>query len=152
MIQLYKGRKWHKNKKGEWVWVEGYAVPCESITSSIKKPAFNTKSCDIVDQSAKYTMVEISTLCRFTGFIKEGQKIFENDVIREWIKDEQEPDGGSWSYNVIKMWQGSWCVCGITYAYLNPERLWDRLDDSIEIYGNLWDHPELLKDGTQPSN
>lgn len=87
--------------------------------------------------------------CRDTEIDYRGKRIYENDVIREWISDEMVLyKGGYYSYSVIKMHQGSWCVCGINYEYKDPERLWDRLSDDFEICGSIFDHPELSKEGT----
>lgn len=99
------------------------------------------------DSGALMRNVDVSRLSRYTEIDHKGQKIFENDVVLEWIKDDQEPGGGAWSYSVIKMHQGSWCVCGINYEYKDPERLWDRLSGNFEIYGSIFDHPELSKEG-----
>lgn len=147
-MQIYKARKWHKNKFGQWVWVEGYAKKVVDFNGN----RFSDVNCGIYTHPFDDVRAEMATLSRYTGADYKEQRIFENDVIREWVKDDQEPEGGAWSYSVIKMHQGSWCVCGINYEYSEPEPLWDRLGEDFEIYGSLLDHPELVNNGTQPSN
>jgi hypothetical protein len=151
MMQVYKA-KTSRRSKGEYRWVVGYTVPMEALTKSYEDNRINEFYCKIINESAATTEVQISTLCRYTEIDYKDQNVFENDVIREWVKDDQEPGGGAWSYSVIKMHQGSWCVCGINYEYSEPEPLWDRLGEDFEIYGSLLDHPELVNNGTQPSD
>lgn len=91
------------------------------------------------------------TVSQFTGFEKNGVKIFENDVLKTWIEDKQEQEGGFFHHTIAKMINGCWSDCGIGYDYeLNddePLTLHTVMNDDFEVVGSIFDHPELMKDG-----
>ena len=146
MIQLYKAKA-AKRKKGTSRWIEGYVMPHEGLTTTQDEPKFSELFCYIISSPSSTTFCDYSTLCRYTEIDHKGQKIFENDVVREWIEDSQEPEGGAWSYSIVVMHEGSWCLNGIHYEYSEPEPLWGRLFEEDEIVGSIFDHPELYKIG-----
>ena len=149
-MQLYRAKASRKRKGSQWV--QGFFQPIEAPTTTREDKKFSEFLCSIIESPSKSTMCQVSTLCRYTEIDHKGQKIFENDVVREWIEDSQEPKGGAWSYSIVVMHEGSWCLNGIQYDYSEPEPLWGRLSDEDEIVGSIFDHQELLKDDTQPSN
>lgn len=126
-------------------WVEGYPVkfqPCASKNECVYGivPTY---------ASALY-IVEINpeTLCQYTGLTdKNGQRIWENDVISINTYDYNEPAEDFFGKVVYVDAWGCWCIqqhgeekaiplCECEGSYLT-ERV---------VEGNIFDNPELLKE------
>lgn len=118
------------------IWKTLYPANCGDVTTNFK---------------VNEIFVIPNTISQFTGFEKNGIKIFENDVLKTWIEDKQEPEGGVFHHTIVKMINGCWSDCGIGYDYeLNddePLTLHTVMNDDFEVIGSIFDHPELLKDG-----
>ena len=81
--------------------------------------------------------VDEETLCQYTGLTdKNGEKIWENDIIKA---------GG----NLAVHWNekfASWCLSkeGWLYNHFFGEAV---IPEDCEVIGNIFDNPELLKEG-----
>ena len=132
--------------KGKRVHFAGWALGNVSNT-------LITKNFGSITTSIKVDELYVipNTVSQFTGFEKNGVKIFENDVLKSWIEDKQEPEGGFFHHTIVKMINGCWSDCGIGYDYeLNddePLTLHTVMNDDFEVIGSIFDHPELMKDG-----
>ena len=120
-------------------WVEGSLISTEDNSGFIlrsKTKAFIPKGTNTFCSTECYE-IDQTTLCQYTGLVdKNGQKIWENDIVRN-----EEGDIGvvQWfeEHAAFMIWNKTKnCVC-----YLAEN---DFL--KIEIVGNEFDNPELLEE------
>ena len=124
--------------------------------------AYKTRTAEHLVLNAKGDCVEVVRLCQYTGLKdKQGKKIFEGDILKfivpdgtiryfviEWASEDRilrslsdfVPDG-----NPIRI--NGWCFNWRGYR-LYPTVI-DGVPDNevMEIVGNIYDNPELLKGG-----
>lgn len=133
-------------------WVEGYLVRIDEETCFIA-----TKD-DILaaytDNRGTYdgymSVIDTETICQYTGLIdKNGNKIWENDVVctpyidpifKDIVNDEILND---FRWKVV-FYEGLFCVEN------ESDRIYLRdfsINNYIEVIGNIFDNPELLKAG-----
>ncbi len=80
-------------------------------------------------------------IMQYTGLKdKKGKKIFEGDIVKdEYCIYEVVYDRNGYYVNVVKLLKACGTDIGLLYD------LSDYKD--LEIIGNIWDNPELLKEG-----
>jgi uncharacterized phage protein (TIGR01671 family) len=87
---------------------------------------------------------------QFTGFYTRDRKtIFEGDIMREWLEDSVEPEGGYYAFNVVNFQWGSWCLLQIGFDYSKSDyedftKLYEGWDNA-EVIGNIHDNNELIE-------
>lgn len=129
-------------------WVEGYLVRFCNRYGGLGFEII-AEAGIYYDGSPNYISHEVdeSTICQFTGLLdKNGQKVWENEIIREL-------DGGMdgisrkvcWD-EIYMMWKFPLVRKHWAYGY-NEIDLWMMLSKNIEVIGNVFDNPELLKGG-----
>ncbi len=117
---------------GEWVY--GYFF-VDSIASNILVGNIPYK-------------VNFDTVGQFTNqHDKLNTKIFEDDILKMWIDDSVEPDGGVWCYMFVKetiekgfvLWAKNMTIEDAAPLYQMLQ------EDDMEVVGNIHDNPELIK-------
>lgn len=91
--------------------------------------------------------VKDETVGQFTGYKDdEGQEIFEGDLIRYQYEDYDAYTGWRGLREVtdeVVFEYGSFRLKNTYPFYI--DRLWDMNNPKVEVIGNIWDNPELIK-------
>lgn len=125
-------------------WVEGDLIHYESGEVAILEQPFSKYGYEATEISGR-TMVDPNTICQYTGLTdKNGNKIWENDVVR--YKGEYE--------EIFKIqYYSSMCrfVLVKNGAWKGIEMDWGKVlkCSTVEVIGNIFDNPELLKEDSQ---
>jgi len=135
-------------------WVEGYLVRFCDRYGGLGFEII-AEAGIYYDGSPNYISHEVdeNTICQYTGLTdKNGQKIWENDVVKYDSEDDLKLCA------VVKY--GEYDNCGNMDCYLgfymdwSDTRFWLRKDigfwtknREVEVIGNIFDNPELLKGG-----
>lgn len=113
-------------------WVEGYPV----IYPSGKVEIF--KECGEPPDILLRCNIDPETICQYTGLKdKNDNRIWENDI----VKIENSMDEGIGN---VEFYDGMWYVDGEPSNSLYDIIEYDD-DAGVEIIGNIFDNPELLK-------
>ena len=113
-------------------WVEGYPV----IYPSGKVEIF--KECGEPPDILLRCNIDPETICQYTGLKdKNDNRIWENDI----VKIENSMDEGIGN---VEFYDGMWYVDGEPSNSLYDIVEYDD-DAGVEIIGNIFDNPELLK-------
>lgn len=134
-------------------WVEGYYIyhikrtPCV-IGDSVKPE--DEQHVIMQDGFSDWNMprdtvhfdIDPETLCQFTGlYDKNGRKIWENDIVKKvdtnalgWPRERM----CSISFNISGYWS-------LTTEYGDGYWLGEFASEQLEVVGNVFDNPELLK-------
>ena len=133
---LFKAKRINNGK-----WVEGYLFETREHTYIAYANQFDD---DLFYATSNiFILVDPNTLCRYTGLNdKNGNKIWENDVVKHY-NSKYEP-------NAFVM--GTICWSQNTSTFLRTSRHshlhWHISSDCrYEVIGNIFDNPELLKEG-----
>lgn len=136
---LFRGKRLDN---GEWV--IGFitaACDCAGRLYFIEQPAQDLDDCNHSYE------VDFTTVGQYTGLTDDnGNKIFEGDIIRVKSFD--------WDYEyTTKVYYSSHtlCVnlCNQDYDYTSigfANDVWDEENSVVEVIGNIYDNPELLKE------
>lgn len=121
-------------------WVEGYYLR-DQYHRGGKDIIFYRKDSDWF---TVYTdIIDIETLCQFTGLCdKNGKKIWENDILMAHL-DESYPEDAT--YEAVE-----WGVAGwVAHEANSIDRQYiDEFDlEHYEVVGNIFDNKELLQEG-----
>lgn len=110
----------YKAKRLDGQWIEGYYFA---------KPILNLH---FIILGENQWMINPNTLCEFTGlYDKNKNMIYEHDIVQSDYNYKQEVKYGIWN-------------CGCCYDVYGWDIL-DNEDESLEVIGNIFDNPELLK-------
>lgn len=126
---LFRGKR---IDNGEWV--EGFYVGLRPNLQSMKP-----ESCHrIYGLNTMYYEIDPETICQYTGLKdKNGNRIWENDIVR--IENSMDEGIGN-----IEFYGGMWYVDGEPSNSLYDIVEYD--DGELEVIGNIFDTPELLKE------
>lgn len=137
-----KRKNWRELPKEEW-WVEGNLITNERQEGTAYIGyIFDVHNGMIED----FDIVEVDpkTLCQFTGLKdKNGNRIWENDIVR--IENSMDEGIGN-----IEFYGGMWYVDEEPSNSLYDIVEYD--DGELEVIGNIFDTPELLKGGLECRN
>ena len=141
---LFRG-KWLGN--GEWV--EGYYCKISETTYAFAEdyernpiPVHHYILQEVMTDWGlpnRFNQYEIDpeTLCQYTGLKdKNGNRIWENDIVR--IENSMDEGIGN-----IEFYGGMWYVDGKPSNSIYDILEYD--DADVEVIGNIFDNPELLK-------
>ena len=118
-------------------WVEGYYTKLKWCNNIIYVAI--PDEAEIDSGYSLYESYEINpeTTCQYTGLKdKNGNRIWENDIVR--IKNSMDEGIGN-----IEFYGGMWYVDGEPSNSLHDIVEYD--DGELEVIGNIFDNPELLK-------
>lgn len=132
-MRTIKFRAWDKENKAM---VELRTVESWSDGSYICRPK-DAKLQPIVayTEPSEYT----SIIMQFTGLLdKNGKEIYEGDIVKTWLNRVSE---NKYIHQVV------FAKNGFKLQYPHIEDIYEELDcrDNIEVIGNLYENPELLK-------
>lgn len=122
---LFRGKR---KDNGEWV--EGFLSP---IWGSLH-----------IGTEFKAYPINYETVGQFTGLTdKNGKKIFEGDIVKEWSSHWKTPSKTEINiYSVVCEYLGSLHLIRKTAWGENSTPLYRR--SIVEVIGNIYDNPELL--------
>ncbi len=110
----------------------------------------NKTEARISDTYNNYSVVNLETVCQFTGlYDKNGNEIYESDILQLKI-DGKEHNPLLVVYSEV---YAGFCLLSenvLNNVIYKPHRpvnpnWWDEFKDEIEIIGNIHDTPELFK-------
>ena len=138
---LFRG----KRLNGEWVegsllCVGGSCYVCPKIYS-------------VENKLNMYSSIEVdpATVGQFTGLTdKNGKLIFDGDIISVEFPASEPPDGpgGVYFENAEVFFSAVYHGWYVRFSECDVERLFEYDNPSeVEVVGNCWDNPELLKGG-----
>lgn len=126
------------NRISDGEWVEGYYVE-----------QYGSTQIYLLDEDSReyeFDCVHIdkNTLCQYTGLTdKNGNKIWENDVVKKvdtnalgWARERY----CKVSFNKMGYWM-------ITTEYGDGYWIGEFESEQLEVIGNIFDNPELVKEG-----
>jgi len=121
-------------------WVVGFLFETEENTYI----AYNGQFDDDLLLSPKniFIPVEKKTICQYTGLTdKNGNKIWENDIVGEYSEYSER-----WYFGTVSYGEFNCSCCDGVYGWTfgNGDI---RNYKSYEVKGNIFDNPELLKGG-----
>lgn len=117
-------------------WVYGSLVRGEVLFPEKKEEYFIVELRNRGDCTYE---VEPETLCQYTGLKdKNGNRIWENDIVR--IENSVDEGVGN-----IEFYGGMWYVDGEPSNSLYDILEYDDIAE-IEVIGNIFDNPELMKE------
>ena len=106
---------------------------------------------DMIGNKHEIYLINSETVGQYTGLTdKNGKKIFEGDIVRY-----NQTDGAKWKGKTII------CTGNVVYNAKTASFAIDSIDEigsknydyfpikNIEVIGNKWDNPELLKGGEE---
>ena len=129
-------------RKDNGEWTEGYVFELQPGQYMIcDRIQYDRPSTLPVWEFFRYCSHEIDpeTLCQYTGLTdKNGNRIWENNIVR--IKNSMDEGIGN-----IEFYGGMWYVDGEPSNSLYDIVEYD--DGELEVIGNIFDTPELLKGG-----
>ena len=115
--------------KGKGTDIENHYIMVTTFQSSIGNYDYMCYFTDV--------HIDSETLCQYTGLKdKNGNRIWENDIVR--IKNSMDEGIGN-----IEFYGGMWYVDGEPSNSLHDIVEYD--DGELEVIGNIFDTPELLK-------
>lgn len=135
-INRDKGYHRTNYKNGDWVY---------GLITRLYDERFENLPAEMTDENGVSGIeIDHNTICQYTGLTdKNGNKIWENDVVGEYSEYREE-----------------WCFAKVTYGHFNCNccdgvygwtfECGDIRDyKSYEVKGNIFDNPELLEGGAE---
>ena len=140
-------------------WVYGYLVRIhEDDYRIVTEDDLNYAYTGGYDYDGSMTKIDKNTICQYTGLTdKNGNKIWENDVVRYQFdtddcifpnKDTKKRVGKIFfsdfraSFSVAMGRNGSKAINNDLFKYVQN-------GNRVEVIGNIFDNPELLKGGAE---
>lgn len=121
-------------------WTEGYVFELQPGQYMIcDRIQYDRPSTLPVWEFFRYCTHEIvpETLCQYTGLTdKNGNRIWENDIIKHEISD---------TIGTVKWYQEDyvgWCVDD---TIIDEQQFTDEMWNECEVIGNIFDNPELME-------
>lgn len=103
------------------------------------------------DENTAYP-IDTDTICQYTGlFDKNGNKIWENDVVKKHFYTDYDACANSEEYTgVVKFIDCAWVIDSFRGKYKCVRPIFEAIAYSkdveyFEVIGNIFDNPELLK-------
>ena len=136
-----------QNEHLDGTWVYGYL--CD-------KNYINTVDED--EYGGKFTsemLIDPETVCQYTGLTdKNGGKIFEGDIVK-FRHGGEFSERGMWYRNYVVEYVNTFCTYGLRFRNKSihfPCKQATVSMHDVEVIGNIFDNPELLKGGTENAN
>ena len=129
---------------GEWEIGSLIALPTGEYEISNK--CNNPPDCDHMWDKVVIThKVEPSTICQCTGLKdKNGNLIWENDIIK--VYGDTDDFGNDLFYFYKVVWNKDLCCWWLSDIYTQEDEYLYIYLKEIEVIGNVFDNPELLKE------
>ena len=128
-------------------WLIGNLVVADNGTYCICKPQEMEMDGHHIRQFADRPLyVNPETIGQFTGEIDDNEKeIYEGDIIRFSFLDHDSDTGWHGTIKTINVVRFEYAEFRIdTYPY-RINHCWDMTDAQVEVIGNIYDNPELLR-------
>lgn len=109
----------------------------------------------IFEDDDNFEYIRTDTLGQYIGMKDRNSKeIYEGDILRQWIIDEVEEEGGHWWYAVVEKHNGCYILKEIDFDYSKtcfPEYYIFACNEApnSEVIGNIFDNPEMLNNETR---
>ena len=156
---------------GEWVYGGTIVQFLDDGIRSFYMPQFN-ENCDCVHddltddilgfENCRFYKVDGNTICQYTGLTdKNGNKIWENDVVEVWWKQRTlEEDHKPKRYKAVvefgnpnSLYSWGWQLrFQEDFPFNNDILLWIDMEEAgafCEVICNIFDNPELLEGGVR---
>ena len=122
-------------------WIEGFYVKFYSNGEAEENHMIFT--INEAEKSSQPYNVDPETVCRCTGLTdKNGRKIFEGDIVKQFADCNESGKDLYYFYQI--RWNKEYCAFDGYEIYTKETFLFPDLED-IEVVGNIYDNPELLK-------
>lgn len=133
-----------KTESGRWI--EGDLIHYESGEMAIVEKPFSKYGMEATE-IARRTEVIPETVCQYTGLTdKNGNKIWENDVVRCYADTDDLGNDLYFFYQIL--WHELYHCWWLSDIHtLEDEYLHQYIPSNIEVIGNIFDNPELMKEG-----
>ena len=126
-------------------WIEGLLWKKKCNSNKLFLSCFSNE-----DDDDEFFVVDPETVGQFTGLTdKNGVKIFEGDIVKATILENSGFGTKRYTKDYIIKYHEKYC-----YFYLARERNnllfdgnWSYGVKNVEVIGNIFDNPELLKGG-----
>lgn len=146
---MFKGKR---KDNGEWIEGSLLVLDADSGYYFITEPFESASTLPVRDLIYNHThLVDPETVCQFTGLTdKNGNKIWENDVCQYGDSDGYEAEfvvkyGRREDYQGINLgFYIEWL--DTDDGYRSDICFWTE-DRDVEVIGNIFDNPKLLKGG-----
>ncbi|MGN1303759.1 MAG: YopX family protein [Oscillospiraceae bacterium] len=147
---LFRGKR---TDNGEWV--EGYVGTAFTIDENRKVKSRHFTVLDCLGCSSQVIVLD-ETVGQYTGLTdKNGKRIFEGDIVKTHYANAEKSD----FIEQIVFHNGKFCAYFSNQLCKQWVNLYDGTEhlpqdksvymDSVEVIGNIYDNPELLKGGAE---
>ena len=138
---LFRGKHIHlspQNGHLDGTWVYGYLCD-ENYINSVDEDEYGGKF-------TSETLIDPETTCEYTGLIDKNGRRFEGDIFQASDGDYIQKYIITWNEDSLE-WSAECIGDPDGTLPLSEFRV-----EEIEVIGNIFDNPELLKEGTENAN
>lgn len=131
-------------RKDNGEWVEGYYLDIAKINHFICTGKIKLDGAVKGILAPEMYAIELDTICQYTGLTdKNGQKIWENDIISINSYSYYEPEDDYFGVVKYSSKDACWSLCGEASDIICE--CFGSYTTEIINHGNIFDNPELLE-------